>query len=230
MKVDSVTLHALEQGSWFKSLPGGMKEALLTRSRVLQLAPGEALFRRNDERSGLYGIVDGMARISGLNEQGKEAILTFAEAPDWIGEVALFDGERRTHDAFAEGSLTVLHMPQAELDVLLAEHPEYWRQFGLLLAHKLRLAFTAIEDLALLPAKLRLARRLVMIAQGYGADGDVQVKHVVSVSQEQLGQMVSISRQTTNQILRELAKQNLIKVTYGEIEIVDLPGLKRTIA
>lgn len=226
MPVDSALIEALERGSWFCSLPGEMKAALLSESRVMRLANGETLFRRNDDRSGLYGIVDGMARISGLNKQGKEAILTFAQAPDWIGEIALFDGEHRTHDAVSEGGLTVLHIPQSSLDALLEAHPQFWRQFGLLLAHKLRLAFAAIEDLSLLPAPLRLARRLVIIAQGYGEQSDMPAKLLLSVSQEQLGQMLSISRQTTNQILRELAKKGLIKVAYGEIEIIDLEGLK----
>lgn len=216
----------LEQGLWFQALPAALKQQLLEMAQMKKLVHGEALFLRGDARCGLYAVLSGMVRISGLNEEGKEAILTFVEAPNWFGEVALFDGEKRTHDAMAEGSVTLLHFPQSALDRLLDAEPGYWREFGLLLARKLRLAFTAIEDLALLPASVRLSRRLVMMAEGDGGricDG----KHIVSVPQEQLGKMLSMSRQTANQILKDLASQGLIRIAYGHIEICALEELKR---
>jgi hypothetical protein len=42
--------------------------------------------------------------------------------------------------------------------------------------------------------------------------------------------MVSSSRQSTNQALKDLEARKLIKVAYGEIEILDLPGLTRAAA
>ncbi|TQV85611.1 Crp/Fnr family transcriptional regulator [Aliikangiella coralliicola] len=208
-----------------------MKHDLLQFSVLKSIEPGETLFSRGDARNGLFAVVDGSIRITGLNEDGKEAILTFIEPPSWIGEVALFDGDNRTHHAIAETAVTVLHIPQEKLDDMLERHPEYWKEFGILLAHKLRLTFQAIEDLSLLPAATRLCRRLVIIAQGYGGisgrhKSGINPQRVISVSQEQLGLMLSISRQTTNQILKELQAKGMIKITYGEIEILDLDQLK----
>lgn len=219
--------HAiLQSGLWFQSLPEELKHKLGSMARKQSLQSGQALFLRGDERCGLYAVLSGMIRISGLNAQGKEAILTFVEAPDWFGEVALFDGDRRTHNALAENDVTLLHFPQSGLDRLLEDAPHYWRDFGLLLARKLRLAFVALEDHALLPAPVRLSRRLVMMAEGYGALEGEQ-RRVVSVPQEALGRMLSISRQTTNQILKDLAQRGLIQITYGQIEIQDLEKLKQ---
>lgn len=219
-------IAVLDTGIWFKNLAPELRQALLAMARRVSLQSGEALFLRGDERDGLYAVLEGMVRVSGLNEEGKEAILTFVEAPSWIGEVALFDGEERTHDAIADGEVRLLHFSQDALDQLLEAFPQYWREFGLLLSQKLRLAFTALEELALLPAPIRLGRRLVMIAEGYGIQTG-ESRLVVSVPQESLGRMLSISRQTTNQILKDLARKDLIKLSYGHIEITDLEGLKR---
>jgi Mn-dependent DtxR family transcriptional regulator len=39
--------------------------------------------------------------------------------------------------------------------------------------------------------------------------------------------MLSTSRQTVNQLLKELAAQGLIRLAYGQVDIVDLDGLRR---
>lgn len=56
-----------------------------------------------------------MVRVGAVSEQGKEALLSLVEAPHWFGEICLFDGQPRTHDACAEGACTLLQVPQASL-------------------------------------------------------------------------------------------------------------------
>ena len=45
--------------------------------------------------------------------------------------------------------------------------------------------------------------------------------------QEQLSLMLAISRQTTNQILKDLESRHLVRVQRGEVEILDLTGLRK---
>ncbi len=42
-------------------------------------------------------------------------------------------------------------------------------------------------------------------------------RRVIALSQEQLSQMLSISRQTTNQILKDLEARQLVRVQRGEV-------------
>jgi CRP/FNR family transcriptional regulator, cyclic AMP receptor protein len=51
---------------------------------------------------------------------------------------------------------------------------------------------------------------------------------VLSISQEQLSLMLAISRQTTNQILKDLESRHLVRVQRGEVEILDLGALRAT--
>lgn len=211
-------------GHWFSHLPAALQEELLGQSCLRQLAAGQRLFSRGDRPCGLYAVLQGAIRIGAVDREGKEALLTLVEPPHWFGEISLFDGQPRTHDAFAEGPTQLLQIPQGALLELLERQPRYWREFALLMSQKLRLAFIALEAMSLLPAAPRLARRLLLIAEGYGETGP---RRVIQLAQEQLALMLALSRQTTNQILKDLEARGALRLTYGEIEILDLDLLRQ---
>jgi len=219
----------LRSGRWFRSIPGDLQDALLGAAVLKRLAAGELLFSRGDPPGGLYAVVDGAMRVSGFAGTGKEALLSLLEPPTWFGEVSVFDGLPRTHDAVAEKPATLVHVAPEWLDPLMAAEPRLWRELGRLLASKTRLAFLMIEDVALAPAAVRLARRLVLMTEGYGEWYD-RTRRVLSVRQEQLALMLNVSRQTANQLLKELEGKGMVRLAYGEIEIVDLDGLRQVAA
>ena len=214
----------LMSGQWFSHLPVSLQDSLLAAARVRRLSPGQRLFKRGDPPCGLYAVLEGSVRIGAVSEQGKEALLSLVEPPHWFGEICLFDGQPRTHDAFGLGHCVLLHIPQTVLLTLLDEQPAYWRQLALLMSQKLRLTFINLEQLSLMPTAARLAHRLLMIAEGYGEIDPP--RRVLQLPQEQLASMLSLSRQTTNQILKDLQGQGIVNLKYGEIEILDAERLR----
>lgn len=223
MPLASSTVTVLRQHPWFATLPAPLAEALLAMAQVQHFDAGQRLFSRGDEASGLYALVSGTVRIGATSSCGKEALLAVLQAPAWFGEIAVFDGRARTHDAFTASPVELLLFPQRELLALLAREPYYWRDLALLMTHKLRLTFGALEDMSLLPTAQRLAKRLLLIAEHYGEGEPRQVLHL---PQEQLAMMLSLSRQTTNQLLKELQAQGVIALTYAEITILDFVRLR----
>ncbi|MBB1608632.1 MULTISPECIES: Crp/Fnr family transcriptional regulator [unclassified Pseudomonas] len=217
-------LQRIASGRWFQHLPAELREALGQAAIVRRLPAGQRLFARGDAPCGLYCVVEGRMRVGAVGASGKEALLALVEAPNWFGEICLFDGQPRTHDAYAEGPTTLLQVPLPALHALLAEKPQYWRDFALLMSHKLRLAFTVLEEQALLPAAQRLARRLLMLAASYGeAQASQRELHL---PQEQLAAMLGLSRQTTNHLLKELEARGVLRLSYAGIEILDVHGLR----
>ncbi|MCG8294546.1 MULTISPECIES: Crp/Fnr family transcriptional regulator [Pseudomonas] len=214
----------LLHGQWFRQLPAHVQDSLLALARFRELAPGQCLFQRGDAPCGLYAVLDGAMRVGAVSSEGKEALLTLVEAPNWFGEISLFDGQPRTHDAFAEGATRLLWIPQAPLLQWLDREPRHWRELALLMSHKLRWVFVALEQQSLLAAAPRLAHRLLQIAEGYGERDVPQWR--LQLSQEQLALMLSLSRQTINQILRSLEQAGVVRLGYGEVEIVDAPRLR----
>jgi CRP-like cAMP-binding protein len=218
-------LPQLDAQPWFVALPQALRAALLSHAALRRLPTGHALFRRGDPPCGLYAVLSGSLTIGAVDAQGKEALLTVAGPTTWFGEIALFDGLPRTHDAIALEDALLLHVPQAALVALLDATPQYWRQFALLMAQKLRLSFLTVEAMSVMPAAQRLAARLLMIADGYGGISAGRTR--IRLSQEKLAAMLSLTRQTTNQLLKSLEADGVVRLHVGEIELVDVDALRR---
>lgn len=224
--MDTAKWHAqLASGHWFRHLPAELQRRLLAAARLRSLTAGQLLFKRGDPPCGLYAVLEGAVRISAVNAQGKEAVLSLVETPYWFGEICLFDNLPRTHDALAMGPCTLLQVSQAAMLGMLEQQPAYWREVALLMSHKLRLSLINIEQMSLMPASARLAHRLLMIAEGYGEVE--QARRVLQLPQEDLAAMLGLSRQTINSLLKALEQQGIIGLSYGAIEILDLNGLRR---
>lgn len=218
--------HTLAQQSpWFAALTTQQQQQLLAGAKMIQLAPASRLFARGDCFDGIYVVLTGAVLISGLHASGKEALLTIVSCGDWFGEIALFDQQSRTHDATASAATSLFHFPAPFLQTLLAQQPLWWQLFGRLLTAKVRLVFRALEDISLQPAKVRLARRLLLLCRLQ----DRQPQYQIPIQQEQLGQLLSLSRQTTNQLLQQLAQQGVVKLSYASIEVTD-PQLLQQLA
>ena len=213
-------LAVVNSGEWFAGLEPAFQRAVLGSSRAMVLAAGEPIFRRGDPGDGIYCVISGAVRFGTVAPSGKESIVGLAEAPQWFGEVALFDGGARTHDAWADITSTLLHLPLRPLTRILADDPGAWQYMGRLLVQKLRIALSLLEDMALEPPRVRLTRCLINLFEGYG-ERKAEPSTRVRVSQERLGTMLSLSRQTVNELLRDLERESIIQCQRGGVRILD---------
>jgi CRP-like cAMP-binding protein len=221
-------LAVLKSGDWFAALEPAFQQDVLASSRVMVLAAGEPVFHRGDPGDGLYCVLSGAVRFSAVAPSGRETTVALAEAPEWFGEIALFDGGVRTNDAFADVASTLLHLPLRHLTRILASDPGAWRHLGRLLVRKLRVALSLLEDMALEPPRVRLARCLINLLEGYG-QRKVKSPYRVRVSQERLGMMLSLSRQTVNELLRQMEQESILECERGGVRILH-PGRLREAA
>lgn len=229
-----LTAHAclplLLQGKWFTALGPSLQKPLLDAAVVRRLQDGERLFSRGDPPCGLYAVLHGSMQfmaVGGHADNAREGIVaTFPEA-HWFGELSLLDGLPRSHDVEASGRAVLLHIPQTAMARLTAHYPEYWCALARLQSYHLRTMAMLWEETGLLSAPDRLPRRLLLIASHYhGRHQALPPLRIVNVSQQQLSQMLAISRQTVNLLLKDLERQGLIQLRRNAIEILDFAGLQ----
>lgn len=228
MSLHENELRALRANRWFAGCDPALQQQLIDTGRRLRLAEGQALFERGGVPQGLCCVLAGALRVGSLGRDGQPTLLAYLEPGQWFGEISLLDGLPRTHDAVAEGPTEVWLLPQQPLQDWLDAHPRLWRDVARLACAKLRLSFEVLEDIAQLSLEARLAKRLVMVARGYGGGegADRGLPHRIRLPQEQLALMLGVSRQTVNKALRHLASAGLLALHYGEIELRDMAALE----
>ena len=209
---------------WFAALLAADQQALLQSAELMRLRPGEMLFRQGDALGGFYGLLGGSMKISTLREDGREAIFVLLEPGNWFGEISLLDGRPRTHDATALVASEVLVVPQAAFAAQM-QGAAFAAAIAGLLAGRIRSLYGMIEDAALRSTRVRVARRLLMLARG-DATLAADARTSVPVSQEALAMMLGITRQTLSGELKALVALGAVALRYRRIEIVSAARLR----
>lgn len=190
-----------------------------------RLADGQRLFSRGDAPDGLYGLVRGQIRVVGRGPEGRELLLILLDPGQWFGEISLFDGLPRTHDAFARGETELLVLPRRDFRAILDASPELYRPFLELLCHRLRMAFSMIEDATLLDLGARLARRLLGILDDHGEAAEDGMRIALHLPQEDLARMIGATREAVGRHLKAWEREGVIRLEYGRIVVLDRAAL-----
>ena len=219
--LDEQYLPHLNNNLWYSQLEPSFQQFILEHSHMLEVLKDQSIFLSGDTFNGLYAVLEGAVRLGYIDIQGKEAVAAIAEPIMWFGEISLVDQQPRSHDAITVQKSVILHLPSANLQLLLQQHPQFWFHIAQLTSQKLRFAFLELISFQTQNIKQRLAQRLLFILNGYGNHLSIE-QNSIHLSQEQLAQMLVCSRQTVNQELQELEKQGVLKVAFRKIEILDL--------
>ncbi|MBK7615897.1 MAG: Crp/Fnr family transcriptional regulator [Vitreoscilla sp.] len=202
----------IDSGAWFTSLSHTLRSAILARASVRRLSDGALLAARGTPAEDWIGVAKGAVRVSSVSLSGKQVTLTYAEPGTWFGDIALFDGLPRTHDASAHGATTLLVVRKADFKELLSQHVELYDALLRLNCRRLRLYFNLIEDLNTRPLAARLAKQLLLLAKSYGIAQGEEIRIGLQLAQEDLAQLLGASRQRVNQELKELEREGVLRV------------------
>jgi len=218
----------MERNPWFTSMPRAQREALVGAAELIHVRRGAMVFRQGDPvhaaGGGFYGLAAGTIKISSLRQDGREAILAVLEPGNWFGEITLIDGSPRTHDATALESLDLLVVPPEAFahqmrDVVFAN------AIAAMLAARVRMLYGLTEDATLRSLRARVAHRLLVLARG-DATQSVHLRRTLMLPQEALAMMLGVTRQTLSKELNALARDEVISLGYGRIDLLSVEALQ----
>ena len=158
------------------------------------------------------GVAKGAVRISSVSLTGKQVTLTYVEPGTWFGDISLFDGLPRTHDANVHGDTTLLVVRKPDFKELLSQHTELYEALLRLNCRRLRLMFDAVEDLNTRPLAARLAKQILLLARSYGVPQGEEIRIGLQLAQEDLAQLLGASRQRVNQELKGFERDGAVRI------------------
>ncbi len=197
-------------------------------ARVLTFAEGQTIYSKGSTAKTLAVIESGAVRINALNAAGKELTLTICGAGNWFGDAVFAADATRAYGAVAHEPTRLLEFSSEEINALLETYPQAYAVIARELGQRLRAAFTVITDDALRSIPARLARRLLFIAAFQYGRSDQPVS--LRLTQEQLGNMLGITRQAANRAMQPMVEQGLLEYRYGQVYLKDPTGLEAFIS
>jgi CRP-like cAMP-binding protein len=224
--------EAINSGRWFSSLSPSLRHDILRCAYVKRYKDGELICARGDSAEAWSAVARGAVRVSSTSITGKQVTFTYVEPGIWFGDVSIFDGDRRTHDAFAHGDTTLLSVSRADLKKIMAQHLELYDALLKLQARRIRQLFGLVEDLNTLPLRARLAKQLTHLVRSYGVPSLSEANEVrigLQLAQEELAQLLGASRQRVNQELKAMEREEVIRIEPGGLVVRNRDALMRII-
>jgi CRP-like cAMP-binding protein len=222
-------LVLLERDAWLASLPGALRERVLSHATVRSYASGQAIDTRSDSASGLAAVLEGHVSLL-RHAKGEAPLLVHVAGPGcWIGEPALSAAAAPLLSAHARDRVRVLLLTGSACARIAAGDPRFATACASLVLERYRFLLRLLDETIHLSPDQRLRRRLVELADACrerGARDGAAVQ--LDLSQSELAGIIGLSRQRLNAQLRKLEDEGWLELGSRRIHVLHPARLRAT--
>ena len=194
---------------------------LRDRSAVRQFTADQLIQQRGDKADGVWWIESGAVTVGQYLPDGEFRSVALLGPGDSYGELALFSGRPRVVDAVSRGNSQLLFIPGKAMEELFAARPETTRVMLGTMAQQLQEMLDVIAGIRRGTSLARVAGLLANLA------GEDVTGTTVTITQQEMGELLGLTRATVNLALRELEREGLIERSYGKIALLDREAIAR---
>ncbi len=217
----------LKEGSVLKGVNSALSAALVERGRTIILEEGQSLFLEGDEAGGFYIVKSGGLKATRQSPEGGEQLLAVFSPGDSIGEMGMFDDERRSATIVALRTSSLLHWSKSAFFRFADENGELYRHLLGVMARRLREANDALAARDFLPLAGQLARVMLRLGEGFGVgmpDGSTRISH--KLTQSELAAMIGASRENVSRVINDWKRKGLVAHESGYYHLIDTETLQ----
>jgi len=207
------------------SLPGtAIPPSLLTRllplCRIRHLATGELLFSRGDRAEALYGVAAGQVEVRFIALNGDVSVIEHVRAGSFFGLAAFATGQCSTYEAVCMRAARLVVMDARAYDFLMDHIPGFSRSMLKELAHRHQHTLQLLESSRHHRAIDRLTFALQQLANSQSQESKKQGNWIfLRITQARIAALANVSRQTANELIREMVRKKRARTTYGGLWI-----------
>jgi CRP/FNR family transcriptional regulator, cyclic AMP receptor protein len=214
----------LGASAWAQTMSPGDRTRVEGEVVTRGFPTGSLVCRKGERVDAWVGVIEGLVKMANVSADGKPTSFTGIPGGGWFGEGSLLKSEPRRYDIVALRDSQIAFMPRATFMWLLDNNLAFNRFLLTQLNERLAQFIAMVEHDRLLGPDARLARGLAALFNPCLYPG---IGPALPISQEEMGQLVGLSRQRVNQALKRLEQAGLLRVDYGGVTVLDLPGLAR---
>ena len=207
---------------WFASVPTALQERLREEVFAVQGDKGAIMMPAGSAVEGWHAVLSGLVMLQSPASKGRASAFIGVPDGEWFGEGSAMKPEPRKYDVVALRPTQLLCLP-------------------LPLFATLRETSLAFNQFLVLHMNLRLGQAMAIIEAGRMRSTEHRVALYLSrlfwrstrrlnLTQEELGQLCGLSRQTVNRVLRALEASGIVSLDFGRVAIVDDDALTAHLA
>jgi len=199
----------------FEPLHDEVLRNIATSGVVRTFARNTVLINEGDVGDALYVILSGRVKVYSSNEAGREFVIDFHGAGEYVGEMTL-DGEARSASVMTVEPTTCAVIIRAQFRDFILAHPDFAMHLIDRLIHRLRVTTGNLKSLALSDVYGRLVRLLNTLSQ------DVDGKSIVpeKLTQQDIADRVGASRDMIGKLMKDLVAGGYLAVEDRTIAIL----------
>ncbi len=209
--------RALVVSPLFQAMRPDELDAIVRLASEKQWPRGATIFQKGDEGSSMVAILSGRVRVSSISTEGREITLSFINAGEVFGEIALLDGKPRSADVVAIEPTHALIVERRVFLPFLKQNEDLFLRMLVVLCERLRQTSLALEEMALFDLPTRLARVLLKLMNDYGRPVPQGIRIDARMSQRDLAALVASSRESVNKQLRQWRADGVLDREAGRI-------------
>ncbi|MFY2825351.1 Crp/Fnr family transcriptional regulator [Ruegeria sp. MALMAid1280] len=203
-------------------LPEDIRAELVAGSQVISLPAGTQVFAPGQTADNLLLLLDGTVRVQQKSDTGREVFLYRVHAGEScvLTTACMLAFEDYSADGLAETDITAVAIPRNTFDGLVAKSTVF-REF-VFTAYSRRITdlFTLIDDIVFQRMDVRLAARLLELADDYNV---VHATHAI------LGTELGTAREVISRTLSEFQRRGWVEQARGEVRLTEREGLEHMV-
>ena len=200
------------------------ERSLRSMARRRRYARGDTIFHEGDPAGAFHLLDRGHVAIRLTTWLGEASIIDVLQPGATFGEHALIHGEgERSASATAIDDVETLSLGRASFAGISEDHPGVDRFLLMVLSNRLNETSTQLLEARYVSGTHRLYRCVLRLADQFAStDGGV-----IPLRQADVASMAGVTRPTANRLLREAARDGLIAVGRGQLQVLDAATLRQ---
>ena len=216
----------LDELSLFNVLDARERLFLASKLERKKISKHSIIYEKNSSAHSIYFLIKGSVKISQTSDDGREVIKRFLIPGNMFGELALLGGKVYQDNAVSlNDEVEVYQLRAHHLLGMMRDNHELTLHILKWVYERIESMEKKLEAMVLKDARARIIDFLKETANKVGRKVGFELLIKLSLTQQDIANIVGTSRQTVTTVLNELKRENLIHFNRRSILIRDISKL-----
>lgn len=222
MKTDGECENCVLKNLIFAHVPEKDADVLCEVKKDRKFKKGEVIVKQGTPISDFFYIKSGLVKLSKLNDQKRNHIITIAKPHDYINLLTVFHDKEYAYTMTALEYTEICVFPLNLIIDLTLKHGN----FALGIIKKASKTSDAIIDKFIKLNSRNLRGRIAMTLLDFSLN--IYKSHIfeLPISRKEIAELIGMTTENVIRILSEFRKENIIRINGKEIEILAYDRLK----